>query len=92
MKSAPLIYQPDRTSPRVYRVAWYGGESTQLHFERWCVIATPDFKGEQEWVAIDTRTLMDMPTRVKDLYTEMQDYYNYGICLEQEYLDSLVKI
>jgi hypothetical protein len=93
MKDQPLIYQPDRNElVRTYRIAWYGGESTQLHFQRWSVIATPDFDGQREWVDIDVRTLMTMPTRVKDLYEEMRDYYNYGICLEQEYLESLMKI
>ena len=93
MKDQPLIYQPDRNELiRTYRVAWYGGESTQLHFQRWCVIATPTFDGEHEWVDIDVRTLMEMHTRVKDLYEEMRDYYNYGICLEQEYLESLMKV
>ena len=36
-----LIYQPDRpvdADKRLYRVAWYGGESTQLHFQKWCLI------------------------------------------------------
>ena len=93
MKDQPLIYQPDRNELiRTYRIAWYGGKSTQLHFQKWCVIATPTFDGEHEWVDIDVRTLMKMPTRVKDLYEEMKDYYNYGICLEQEYLESLMHI
>ena len=94
MKNQPFIYQPDRNELiRTYRVAWYGGESTQLHFQR-CnqLLKTPNFDGEHEWVDIDVRTLMDMPTRVKDLYEEMRDYYNYGICLEQEYLESLMHI
>lgn len=93
MKDQPLIYQPDRNElVRTYRIAWYGGESTQLHFQRWCFVATPSFDGQREWVDIDVRTLMTMPTRVKDLYEEMRDYYNYGICLEQEYLESLMQV
>lgn len=92
MKSDPLIYQPDRTSPRTYRVAWYGGESTQLHFQRWCVVGIPNFDGGYEWVDIDVKTLMEMPTRVKELYTEMQEYYNHGITLEQQHFETLAEL
>ena len=88
-----LIYQPDRpvdADKRIYRIAWYGGESTQLHFQKWGIVATPNFDGNYEWIDIDVRTLMEMPTKVKDLWEEMKDYYNYGICLEREYLESLM--
>ncbi len=93
MKDQPLIYQPDRNELiRTYRVAWYGGESTQLHFQRWCVIATPTFDGEHDWVDIDVRTLMELQPRVNDLYDTLRDHSHYGICLEQEYLESLMNI
>lgn len=86
-----LIYQPDRpvdTDKRVYRVAWYGGGSTQLHFQKWCLVATPNFDGDYEWIDISVRTLMTMPTKVKDMWLEMKDYYDYGVCEEIEYLYS----
>ncbi len=77
MKDQPLIYQPDRNELiRTYRVAWYGGESTQLHFQRWCVIATPTFDGEHEWVDIDVPTLMEMHTRVQDHHAQVKDLKN----------------
>jgi hypothetical protein len=88
-----LIYQPDRpvdTDKRVYRVAWYGGESTQLHFQKWCLVATPNFDGDYQWIDISVRTLMEMPTRVKDMWLEMKDYYNYGVCERIEYLHSCI--
>ncbi len=88
-----LIYQPDRpvdTDKRVYRVAWYGGESTQLHFQKWCLVATPNFDGDYAWIDISVRTLMEMPTRVKDMWLEMKDYYNYGVCERIEYLHSCI--
>ncbi len=88
-----LIYQPDRpvdTDKRLYRVAWYGGESTQLHFQKWCLVATPNFDGDYQWIDISVRTLMEMPTRVKDMWLEMKDYYNYGVCERIEYLHSCI--
>ena len=87
-----LIYQPDSFESTIYRIVWFGGESTQLHFQKWCLLPSPNHTKRSAWVDIDVRTLMDMPTRVKDLYEEMRDYYNYGICLEQEYLESLMKV
>jgi hypothetical protein len=65
-----------------YRVVWYGGESTQLHFEKQI------FSGE--WRAIDTRTLQySFPTGVKELLLEMEDYYHQGLVLEEEYHRSI---
>ena len=86
-----LIYQPDSFGSPTYRIVWFGGESTQLHFQKWCLLPPPNYDKRSAWVDIDVRTLMEMPTRVKDLYEEMRDYYNYGICLEQEYLESFMK-
>ena len=83
-----LIYQPDRpvnADKRVYRVAWYGGESTQLHFQKWGIVATPTFDNDYEWIDIDVRTLMEMPTKVKEMWLEMKDYYDYGVCEQLTY-------
>lgn len=62
-----FTYQPecdDRT-----RVAWYGGESTQLHFQHRGIT--------EKWIDIETRTLGAIPTGVKELLHELEDYYNY---------------
>ena len=63
-----LTYQPqgdERT-----RVAWYGGTSTQLHFQHRGIT--------DKWIDIDIRTLGGgIPGGVKELYAEMQDFYNY---------------
>jgi len=77
-----LHYQPEAECG--FRVTWYGGESTQLHFQKLGIVATPQFDQEPEWIDIDCRTIMNFPTRVKDLWLEMVDYYNYGIEMEQE--------
>jgi hypothetical protein len=78
----PLIYQP--SNERKYRVTWYGNKN-QLHFEKYCLVATPKFDGTHEWLDIDVRTIMcGLPSSAKELYQEMEDYYNYGIVMEQE--------
>jgi ubiquinone/menaquinone biosynthesis C-methylase UbiE len=72
-----MIYQPKCET--LYRVTWYGGESTILRFEK---------KISGEWKELSVQTLMyGIPTGIKELYQEMQDVYNYGITMEQ---DSLV--
>jgi hypothetical protein len=72
-----MIYQPK--AEQKYRVVWYGGESTQLHFEKQVFL--------NEWKDIDVRTLMcGMPSGVKELLMEMEDYYNHGMILEEQYL------
>jgi len=72
-----VIYQ--RIAEQKYRVVWYGGESTQLHFEKQVFL--------NEWKDIDVRTLMcGMPSGVKELLMEMEDYYNHGMVLEEQYL------
>lgn len=84
----PLIYQP--AQEQKYRVCWYGNKN-QLHFEKWCRIATPTFDGECEWIDIDVRNITGgLPTSVKELYQEMEDYYNYGIVMEQERVYSML--
>ena len=67
---------------RLYRVTWYGGSSNQLHFHKWGIVATPSFDGEPEWIELDCRPMMEFPTRVKELWQEMRDYYHH--CLEME--------
>ena len=75
-----MIYQP--SAEHKYRVVWYGGESTQLHFEKQVFL--------NEWKAIHTRTLMGgLPHGVKELLLEMEDYYHHGLVLEEEYAQSL---
>ena len=83
-----FIYQPDRavdSDKRRYRVVWYGGESTQLHFQKLSLIATPNFDGDYEWIDLNVCTLMEMPTRVKEMWLEMKDYYDYGVCEQLTY-------
>jgi hypothetical protein len=83
-----LIYQPDRpvdADKRLYRVAWYGGESTQLHFQKWGIVATPNFDGNYEWIDLNVRTLMEMPTKVKEMWLEMKDYYDFCVCEQLTY-------
>ena len=67
-----MIYQP--SSDMNYRVVWYGGESTQLHFEKQIF--------RDEWRAIDTRT--PQYSLVKELLLEMEEYYHQGLVLEEE--------
>jgi len=79
----PLIYQP--LAEKTYRVTWYGSEN-QIHFEKWCLIATPNFDGPYEWIAIQTLTLEGLPTGAKELHDEMEEYYNYCIVMEMDCL------
>lgn len=75
-----MIYQP--SSDMNYRVVWYGGESTQLHFEKQI------FK--DEWRDIDVRTLQfSFPTGVKELLLEMEEYYHQCLVLKEEQAQSL---
>ena len=67
-----FIYQPNIYSSD--RVVWYGGESTQLHYEK----ESLDNNGCPQWVDIDVRTLGGgMPAGVSELHAELVDYYNY---------------
>ena len=66
-----LCYFPS-TSTTV-RITWYGGESTQLHYEELKEI----FNGTDKWIAVNCKTLGNgIPTQVKELYQEMVDFYN----------------
>ena len=63
-----FIYQP--TIDSTDRTVWYGGESTQLHYE------TCDYDGE--WHDKHVRTLDGgIPAGVSELHAELVDYYNY---------------
>ena len=72
-----MIYQP-RHEQR-FRVTWYGGESSQLHFER------REYDTDDHtfvWKDIDVRSLMHVPTQVKEMLIEMEDYWHQAIILE----------
>lgn len=59
-----LIHQPTDNE----RIVWYGGNSTQLHYEV--------FK-DNEWKEFDVRSFMEFPKSTKELKQEVVDYYNY---------------
>jgi hypothetical protein len=61
----PLSYFPPGSETT--RVCWYGGDSTQLHYE---------VRRDNEWSGVVTKTLMDMPTNVKELSHKMVEFYN----------------
>jgi len=64
-----FIYQPHIDSTD--RVIWYGGESTQLHYEQ-LDLATG------EWLDKGFRTLGGgLPKGMSELQAELIDYYNY---------------
>ena len=57
------------------RVVWYGGESTQLHYEE--LHKSSDLEYDQDWFCVETKTLGNgIPSQVKELYQEMVDFYN----------------
>jgi hypothetical protein len=63
-----FIYQPQHDSTD--RTIWYGGESTQIHYEQ------QDCDGH--WWGRDVRTLGGgIPAGVSELHAELVDYYNY---------------
>lgn len=73
-----MIYQP--TAEKRFRVTWYGGESTQLHFEK---AKRP--QQSPEWEDRDVRTLGGgVPAGIKEMLIEMENYYHEAIILEQE--------
>lgn len=62
-----FIYQPFVNSKD--RVAWHGGESTQLHYEVF---------SHGEWVDINVQTLGGgIPSGMSEMHAELVDYYNY---------------
>jgi len=68
MQTPALIYKP--SAENQYRVTWYGGESTQLHFEKLWNTFDPDTDATyQEWLDRDVRTLGGgIPTSMKEMY------------------------
>jgi len=76
-----FIYQPHIDSTD--RTVWYGGESTQLHYER----CTNDDHDNPEWVGITVCTLGGgLPTGMSELRRELVDYYNWCQCMEHDSL------
>jgi len=61
----PIAYFPPGSETT--RVSWYGGDSTQLHYE---------VCRNNEWSGVVTKTLMDMPPGVKELSQKMVEFYN----------------
>lgn len=84
MQTPTLVYKP--SAEEQYRVTWYGGESTQLHFEKlWRTLDLDTDAVYQEWLDRDVRTLGGgVPTSMKDMLFEMEDFYHYSINMEQE--------
>ena len=63
-----FIYQPTVDSDD--RTVWYGGESTQIHYEQRC--------NHGLWWDRDVRTLGGgIPLSVSELQAELIDYYNF---------------
>lgn len=76
-----MIYQP--SAENKFRVTWYGGESTQLHFEK--------LQRQQEWIDRDVRTLGGgIPSSIKDMLLEMENYYHEAIIMEQERIYEMI--
>ena len=70
-----MIYQPK--AENTFRVTWYGGQSTQLHFEK--------YRPVSGWYDRDVRTLgSGIPAGIKEMLIEMEHYYHDAIILEQE--------
>ena len=90
MQTPVLVYKPSTECG--YRVAWYGGTSTQLHFEKLWNTFDPDTNATwQEWMDRDVRTLgSGIPTSMKDMLLEMVNYYLDSILMEQERIHQLM--
>ncbi len=82
MQTPALIYKP--SAENQYRVTWYGGESTQLHFEKLWNTFDPDTDATyQEWLDRDVRTLGGgIPTSMKEMLEEMRYYYEDCVDME----------
>ena len=59
-----------------HRILWNGGDSTMIHFQV--------FDGS-EWNDMSSKTFMSFPTGAKELYYEMQKFYQD--CLEEHGLN-----
>jgi hypothetical protein len=90
MRNPVFVYPTDTKAG--FRVAWYGGESTQLHFQKfWNVYDLDSDQEHSEWTDRDVRTLgSGLPSSIKDLLMEMVDYYEYGCDMERERLSQLM--
>jgi hypothetical protein len=90
MQTPALVYKP--SAEKQYRVTWYGGESTMLRFEKLWNTFDPDTNATyQEWLERHVRTLGGgIPSSMKEMLAEMEDYYHYGIEMEQEYKRQLM--
>lgn len=83
MDAPEFVYAP--RLDKDYRVAWYGIHSTQLHFQQ--RIKTFDGDCDFEWRDQAVRTLGNgVPTSVKEMLHEMQEFYDYGMDMELELL------
>ena len=82
MQTPVLVYKP--SAEKQYRVTWYGGESTQLHFEKLWNTFDPDTDATyQEWLDRDVRTLGGgIPSSMKEMLEEMRCYYEDSIDME----------
>jgi hypothetical protein len=75
-----MIYQPRDTS--MHRIVWYGGESPMLHHEK---------KIAGEWKEQAVQTLGGgLPTQVKELYQDMQEFYDACMTLEYDNLHGTI--
>jgi len=88
MATPTLTYRPDEGR---YRVTWYNVETTQLHFEKlWNMYDLDTGATWQEWIDRDVRTLGSIPTSMKDMLMEMQEYYDYSTTMEQERIEQMM--
>jgi len=63
-----FIYQPHIDS--FDRTVWYGGESTQIHYEQRTKTG--------DWLNVDVRTLgCGIPAGMSEMHAELLEYYNY---------------
>lgn len=78
-----FVYMPFISSTD--RVVWYGGESTQLHYE----VQVDGWDGNPDWIERDVRTIDSLPSGMKELLHVMQDYYQDCTALEIERLQAM---
>jgi hypothetical protein len=75
-----MIYQPTVNS--IDRVVWHGGESTQLHYEKFI---------NDMWLERDVQTLgSGLPRGMSEMHAEMVEYYQLSQVLEQERIKQLM--
>ena len=74
-----FIYQPHIDSTD--RVSWYGGESSQLHYE----VQVDGWDGNPTWIDRHVRTLgSGVPAGMSELHAELRDYYDFCNSMELE--------